>query len=178
MFRKWFQMVFSMNVFKNKKNVGKIKTVKKRKKNVPWIKNVKKGFFTSMTRSTNLLVYCIYSGRFFSDFSLSSRSGVGSRRRAKFWTYRCSEGGLGSYGFDNPALWQYFCIAGAIPLDDFKEISTIYIWPQATTTLAIFIAFGAQKKQTVRKMRKKRKKEGIACGRMTAENLFMTYNNF
>ena len=45
LFRKWFQMVFSMNVFKNKKNVGKIKNVKKNVKNVPWIKNVKKTFF-------------------------------------------------------------------------------------------------------------------------------------
>jgi len=41
-------MVFSMNVFKNKKRWQNKKTLKS-VKNVPWIKNVKK-VFTSMPR--------------------------------------------------------------------------------------------------------------------------------
>ena len=41
-------MVFSMNVFKNKKNVGKIKNVKKRKKRALNKKTLKNVFFTSM----------------------------------------------------------------------------------------------------------------------------------
>jgi len=47
-------MIFSMNVFKNKKRWKNKKNVKKRKKNVPWIKNVKNIFFTSMAITVRL----------------------------------------------------------------------------------------------------------------------------
>ena len=53
-------MVFSMNVFKNKKT-GKIKKNVKKRKNVPSIINVKKLFFTSMILTVHEVTHTVYS---------------------------------------------------------------------------------------------------------------------